>query len=79
MAEETSPYSVEYLRSEILKFREYMGQKSFWANPERAGRAMFGLLYVWTHTPASTESDNILMEATSKEYDRRLQYALFGF
>lgn len=68
--------TVEYFRSEVMSFRKYMGMKSFWADPERAGAAMFGLLYVWTHTEKSTERDNILMQATSVEYDRRLAHAV---
>lgn len=66
----------EYFHAELLRFRELMGQKSFWSDVERAGRAMYGLLYVWTNTDSPTQSDENHMQATCDEYDRRLAYAI---
>lgn len=65
-----------YFRDELLRFREYMGQKSFWADPLKAGEAMKGLLYVWVTTTNADSSDEVLMSATTNEYDRRLAHAL---
>lgn len=70
------PGTPEYFRQEILAFRELMGQKSFWENVERAGRAMYGLTMVYVQTNPLSESDQNLYLATSSEYDRRLAYAM---
>jgi hypothetical protein len=68
--------SREYWLEEIMKFRTMMGEKTFWKDVEMAGRALYGLMYVWVHTTNFTENDSNLMTATCGEYDRRLAYVL---
>jgi len=67
-------FEQEYLIDEILKFREMIGQKSFWADLNQVKGAIFGLLYVWCHTKNVSEATTNIMLATCSEYDRRLAY-----
>lgn len=75
---EKPPYSRNYFLSEIHRFRKMMGTKSFWNN-KTPGKAMEGLLYVYTNTNDTlTDADINFMTMTTEEYDRRLQHVFFG-
>lgn len=65
-----------YWLAEVNRLREMWGTKTFWADTERASRAISGLLYVWMKTENQTPQDEVLMGATCMEFDRRLLYAL---
>jgi hypothetical protein len=69
-------FDSEYLESEMVKFQELMGNKSFWSDSESVQGAIFGLLYVWGHTQNVSKELNNLMIAITKEYDMRLKYVL---
>jgi hypothetical protein len=67
---------VEYFRGEAMRLREMWGNKDFWRDTERAGRAISALTFVWANTDAVTESDKLIMHAMIREYDTRLRFAL---
>ena len=75
-------FTREYFREELLRFRELMGEKSFYYNdlnhPSncKSSKAFYGLLYTYVNTENLTEDDRILLEATKLEFDRRLSYML---
>lgn len=68
--------SNEYFEEEVLRFRELMGKKSFWDNPELSSNAVYGLLYVYIHLKEPSEKEQIMMRSCLTEFDRRLIYVL---
>lgn len=58
-----------------------MSEKSFYDDFDKPSncksqKAFYGLLYVYLHTDDLIEDDEILLEATKLEFDKRLSYML---
>ena len=73
----TKPFTRGYFHSQLVEFRNFFGEKSFWRG-ERPALALSGLLYVFANTVGLREADKTLMVSTAKEYDRRLELVLAG-
>lgn len=73
--------SIEYFNSEIMGFRELMGQKSFWKKtPEQRQIAIDGISYVYLNLAnddgTALTSEDIskaarILESTLSEYSQR--------
>ncbi len=63
-------FTRSYLLDEIVRFRQRMGEASFWqgGTPDRAMR---GLLFVYFHTDGPEESDHVTMASAYREFEAR--------
>ncbi len=68
-------FTRKYFFEEIIRLREWMGDRSFWQG-NKPRNAIRGLLYVYANTDGLTDSDISIMEATTTEYDMRLALCL---
>lgn len=73
-------FTRKYFRDELFRFRELMGEKTFYDDlhkpDNKSSRAFYGLIYTYAHTEGLTEDDRIFLEATKLEYEKRLAYMM---
>lgn len=65
------PFTAEYLKEEIVKFREIANNKDAWNDPKKIAMALRALIYVWINLDHSdvlldAEMDNICTEFEKK-------------
>ena len=68
-------HGIEYFNSQVCEFRNQMGLKTFWADPNKvraAVKALFTLYNSITGTPKEQENVGITYESTMLEFTRRL-------
>lgn len=79
MGEQSSTvYTKEYVLSEASRLREWLGQKSFWEDLEKASKAVQALLYAYVNIPEREFDESVERSVvfTCDEYDRRLAFIL---
>ena len=78
MKKELDKFTRSYLLDEITRLREAWGTWEFWNDPERASRAMYGLLCVVSRTDDLEDKDLPTLTAVCDEFDKRLAYVLMS-
>lgn len=73
-------FNREYFLDQTVHFREMMGTKTFWADLERASRAMYAMIHLYakySRDESYAAEDETIMRALTIEYDRRLAHVMF--
>lgn len=73
----TTIHDIKYFNTQVCEFRNLMGLKSFWADPDKihlAGKALFTTYMQLQGTSEEQRQASITYEAAMLEFTRRAAY-----